>query len=106
MILPTMNSEELVREILKDYPVVMRKVFYAMVDLRRPAIKSKNKHVKKIQVFAEWFSGEIRVPMGEMLEYVHMDYYSVYEKDLFITMENGIVIGQTTKSNINEPDEQ
>lgn len=47
MILPTMNSEELVREIMKDHPVVLRKGEYALDELRRPAIKSKNKHVQK-----------------------------------------------------------
>jgi len=48
MILPTMNSEELVREILKDYPVVMSKAFYATEKLRRPALKSRNKYVQRI----------------------------------------------------------
>jgi hypothetical protein len=48
MIIPTMNSEELVREIIKDYPMVLRKGEYALKDLRRPALKSKNKHVQKI----------------------------------------------------------
>ena len=43
-----MNSEELVREIIKDYPMVLRKGEYALKDLRRPALKSKNKHVQKI----------------------------------------------------------
>ena len=43
-----MNSEELVREIMKDYPIVYRKGKYALEKLRRPAIKSKNHHVQKI----------------------------------------------------------
>ena len=47
MILPTMNSEELVREIMKDYPVVLRKGEYALLELRRPAIKSRDKHIQK-----------------------------------------------------------
>ena len=48
MILPTMNSEELVKEILKDYNIVLRKAVYEMKKLRRPAIKSRNKHVHRI----------------------------------------------------------
>jgi hypothetical protein len=43
-----MNSEELVRGILKDYPVVMRKAFYGTEKLRRPALKSRNKYVQRI----------------------------------------------------------
>jgi len=43
-----MNSEELVREIMKDYPMVYRKGMYALEELRRPALKSLNKHVQRI----------------------------------------------------------
>jgi hypothetical protein len=43
-------------------------------------------------VFADWFTGVIRVPMGEMLEYVHMDYYSVFEEDMFLEFIKGILI--------------
>ena len=43
-----MNSEELVREIMKDYPIVYRKGMYALEKLRRPALKSVNKHVQRI----------------------------------------------------------
>ncbi len=45
------------------------------------------------RVFAEWFSGKIRIPHGRMLEYVHMGYESVYEKELTLTVENGVVTG-------------
>jgi hypothetical protein len=43
-------------------------------------------------VFADWFTGVIRVPMGEMLKYVHMDYFSVYEEDMFLEFIKGILI--------------
>jgi len=46
----------------------------------------------KKQVFADWFSGEIRIPQGEILEYVHLGYASLYEKDLFLVFENGILL--------------
>jgi hypothetical protein len=46
MILPTMNSEELVREIMKDYTMVHRKGMYALEKLRRPALKSVDRHVQ------------------------------------------------------------
>lgn len=48
----------------------------------------------KNKVFANWFSGEIRVPQGEMLDYVHMGYASLYEKDLFLVIENGTLVNQ------------
>lgn len=46
------------------------------------------------EVFANWFNGEIRIPQGEMLEYVHMGYASMYESDLFLVFEKGILVNQ------------
>jgi hypothetical protein len=43
-------------------------------------------------VFADWFTGVIRVPMGEMLQYVHMDYFSVFGEDMFLEFIKGILI--------------
>ena len=44
------------------------------------------------RVFAHWYSGTIRIPQGERIEYVHMGYGSTYEKDLLIDIENGVVV--------------
>lgn len=43
-------------------------------------------------VFAEWFSGVLRVPKGEMLHYVHMGFGSIYAEELHIKIENGVVV--------------
>lgn len=40
-------------------------------------------------VFAHWFSGEIRIPLGEMVRYIHGGYASVYEGDRFLIFEKG-----------------
>lgn len=50
-------------------------------------------------VFAHWYSGELRCPMGEMLNYVHGGYASTYEQDLFIEVKNGVVLGERIVSN-------
>jgi hypothetical protein len=50
-------------------------------------------------VFASWFSGELRCPTGELLQYVHMGYASVYENDLFIKIEDGLVVDERIVSN-------
>jgi hypothetical protein len=44
------------------------------------------------KIFANWFSGCIRIPFGKMLEYIHMGYASTFEKDIILTLENGVVI--------------
>jgi len=58
------------------------------------------------EVFAEWFTGEIRIPIGELLQYIHMGYASVYEKDLLIQIEDGMVINKREIDNtlVLEPD--
>jgi hypothetical protein len=44
------------------------------------------------KVFAEWFNGEIRIPLGKMKHYVHMGYESMYERDLYIEIVKGKVV--------------
>lgn len=44
--------------------------------------------------FANWFSGKIRIPQGEMLDYVHMGYASLYERDLILVFENGLLTNE------------
>jgi len=41
-------------------------------------------------VFAHWYSGELRCPMGGLLNYVHGGYASQYEMDLYLRFEKGV----------------
>jgi hypothetical protein len=43
------------------------------------------------RVFAHWFSGTICASRGELLEYVHSGYDSVYEEDLFFEFDQGVL---------------
>ncbi len=45
------------------------------------------------KVFADWYTGEVRIPHGEMLEYIHAGYASKFERYLLINIENGVVTG-------------
>tara|TARA_B110000881_G_C18155057_1_gene307984 strand:+ start:67 stop:498 length:432 start_codon:yes stop_codon:yes gene_type:complete len=53
----------------------------------------------KKEVFADWFSGKIRISQGELLHYVHMGYSSVFEKDLFLKFKDGVLIDEETIDN-------
>ncbi|MBM4273445.1 MAG: hypothetical protein FJ134_03160 [Deltaproteobacteria bacterium] len=53
----------------------------------------------KGRVAATWFSGTLRVPQGKQLHYVHMGYESVYERELFLTIDKGKVVGKETIDN-------
>ena len=46
---------------------------------------------KKI-VFADWYSGEIRIQVGEVIEYGH--FVVTTEKDVILQFKNGIVISE------------
>lgn len=50
-------------------------------------------------VFAHWFTGELRLPQGSLLNYVHGGYASTYEYDLLIEIKQGVVTGKHAKHN-------
>lgn len=54
----------------------------------------------KSKVFAQWFTGTARLQVGELLHYEHAGYFSVYEKDIFLSFENGHLV--KTSERINE----
>lgn len=43
-------------------------------------------------VFADWFSGVLRLPKGEMLQYVHMGFGSIHEQEVHVRVEKGVVL--------------
>lgn len=51
------------------------------------------------KVFADWFTGELHIPYGKLMKYVHQGYASLYEKELLLTIKNGIVIDENEIDN-------
>ena len=50
-------------------------------------------------VFAEWYSGELRIPEGEMIQYVHGGYGTTYERDRLILIERGRLVRSWVRKN-------
>ncbi len=50
-------------------------------------------------IFADWFSGIIKVPKGKLLHYVHMEFESVFEQELHIAIEKGKVVSSCVIDN-------
>lgn len=50
------------------------------------------------QVPAEWFSGTLIVPRGEVVEYVHMGYGSTHERYTVLGVENGRIVARNDLS--------
>ncbi len=46
--------------------------------------------VRDGRVRADWFSGELRIPDGKRLQYVHMGYGSTFERDIIFTVKRGV----------------
>lgn len=58
--------------------------------------------VNKCPALATWFTGMLRIPKGEILEYVHLGFGSVFEYELHIKIEKGIVTKTKTIDNRNK----
>ena len=54
------------------------------------------------KVFAKWFTGVISIPYGKMLIYIHSDYASIYEKELYLEFVSGILVSSHEKDNNKE----
>lgn len=55
------------------------------------------------QVFAHWYTGTLRVPQGELLDYVHMGFGSTYERDLLLEVIRGCVVDESVHVNGTAP---
>ncbi len=51
------------------------------------------------RIFAHWYSGTMQIQQGKLLQYVHLGYFSVYERDMFFEMVKGVVKQTYTKNN-------
>lgn len=58
---------------------------------------------KTLPLKADWFSGVIRLPKGNRLQYVHMGFGSIYERDHFIKIEKGRVVDEKIVDNLDNP---
>jgi len=50
-------------------------------------------------VFAFWVNGMLKIQSGGILEYVHIGYESVYQTDIFLKFENGVLIDEKIVNN-------
>ena len=50
-------------------------------------------------LFADWVTEELRVSQGKLLTYVHMGFGSVFEKELLLDVQLGLVVRRTKRDN-------
>jgi hypothetical protein len=54
-------------------------------------------------IWADWFSGVLRIPRGKVLQYVHMGFGSVYEEEIHVKVEKGVVTASRVVDNRGKP---
>ncbi len=62
-------------------------------------IRGLYKKISEAPIFADWVTTVLRVTSGELLEYVHMGFETVYEFENHIKIENGIVLEERRVDN-------
>ncbi len=50
-------------------------------------------------VFANWYTGKLRVPIGDCLYYAHQGFESIFKFDLFLTIERGCLVNTKIEDN-------
>ena len=87
------------------------KIYLLDVEAPRPTSRTKQNEslepisaLKKLfpdqsEVFAYWVNGMLKIQSGEIVEYVHDGYESIYETDMFLKFENGILIEEKIVNN-------
>ena len=56
----------------------------------------------KTEIFANWFSGDIRIPEGDLIQKINLGYASVFARDRVLNFNKGLLISETVKDNINQ----
>jgi hypothetical protein len=87
------------------------KIYLLDIEAPRPLSRKKQNESKEpisamqmlfpgqSKVFACWISGELKIESGEILQYIHDGYESVYQTDIFLKFENGVLIDEKTINN-------
>ena len=55
-------------------------------------IRGRYRLIGEEPLFADWFSGVILIPKGEVLHYVHMGFETVYEQEIQVIIEKGMAV--------------
>ncbi len=51
------------------------------------------------RVLASWFSGKVKIPSGELLQYNHLGFASAYEADIILKFRKGVLLSRRVRDN-------
>ena len=55
------------------------------------------------RVFAQWYTGTLSIPDGELVQYVHVGFASRYDRDILLEVKDGVVVLRRLRSNESIP---
>ena len=61
---------------------------------------------KETEIFAEWYSGIIKIPYGKLLQFNQLTHTSIYEEDMMLCFENGKLIDYIVHSNCKNAEQE
>lgn len=62
------------------------------------------KTFKSQKTYADWFTGKLIAPQGRIIEYIHMGYESVFEKEQYFEISKGNLVKTKTVHNKIKPE--
>jgi len=93
-----MISTACIRGYIAEWTVINDKIYlsniYSCHDKKVKVDLSKvfGKELKENLLFANWITDKLVIPQGECIEYVHLDYNSIYETETIIEFKDGILV--------------
>jgi hypothetical protein len=69
------------------------------------SIKDKIFKGKTLEIFADWFAGQLFIERGKVIKYNHMGYDRYYEREIVMVVKNGIVDTETEYNNGVKPND-
>jgi hypothetical protein len=96
------KSTALVRGYIGSWKIKNKKLFLvALAGFIENNVKVDLKYLfpNKKEVFADWFSGDIKIPEGDLLQNINIGYASVFARDRMLNFNKGILISEMVKDN-------
>ena len=95
------NCTALIRGYWGHWEIKGNKLY--LIDLKSFSQRKKDMNLEtlfpgKKKVFAEWFSGEIKIIDGKLIKHVNVGYESIFEKYIILDVKKGVVKKETIMS--------
>ncbi len=98
------TSSNLWRGYIATFTVKQHGLYLTNIDILKDDAEATTAEMRSVmatvfphetEVLADWFTGNVIIPEGKRVQYVHMGYASTYEKYIILRVERGVVQRQS-----------